>query len=226
MRPPLWYRIDYWAFTILARLFVGYRVEGQHHEPPPPFIVIANHNSAFDIAMMGINLRAWVTFVAKGEMAEKRVVRAWLHSSGSFCVRRGEPDRAAVRKGLEVLRRGGVLGIFAEGTRSPDGRMRHFEEGAAYWALRAGVPVLPMGIAGSHRAMPAGAKWPRRSPVVVRIGPPIPVPKVEGRLTREIIMEWTRRFEEVVAALLPPDQQPLPGEVKGASAPQAPAAST
>lgn len=218
----MWYRLNRGFFALWFRLHFGFRVEGREHEPAPPFIVIANHASAVDIPLVAAVIRAPVAFVAKEELMRIGAVRAWIRSVGGFFVRRGEADRAAVRAALGILRRGGTLGIFAEGKRSPDGRLRPFEEGAAYWALRAGVPVLPLGIAGSHRTMPQGVKWPRRSPVVVRMGPPIAVPKVERRLTRAMIMEWTTRFEQAVADLLPPDQQPLSDQAR-ALVPQEPA---
>jgi len=72
------------------------------------------------------------------------------------------------------------------------------------------VPVLPLGIAGAHRAMPKGAHWPRGGSIVVRIGPPLHVPKVDGRVTRPMMEEWTERFKQAVIDLLPPDQQSLP----------------
>jgi 1-acyl-sn-glycerol-3-phosphate acyltransferase len=222
----IWYRFTRWYFGVWFRLHFGFQVEGRQNEPAPPFVAIANHNSAVDIPLVAIALRSRVSFMAKQELMRVAAVRAWVRSLGGIFVRRGEPDRTAVRTALGILRRGGVLGLFAEGTRSPDGRLRPFEEGAAYWALRAGIPVLPIAIIGSHRTLPQGAKWPRRSPVLVRIGPPISVPKVEGRLKRETIMEWTRRFEQAVAALLPPDQQQLPARIsERVPAPPAPAGS-
>ncbi|MGH2452916.1 MAG: lysophospholipid acyltransferase family protein [bacterium] len=223
----MWYRLNRAFFAIWFQLHFGFRVEGRVHEPAPPFIVIANHASAVDIPLVTAAIRTPLAFAAKTELMRLAPVRAWIRSVGGFFVRRGEADRAAVRMALGILRRGGALAIFAEGTRSPDGHLRPFEEGAAYWALRAGVPVLPLGIAGSQRTMPQGSKWPRRrSPVLVRIGPPIEVPKAEGRLTRQTIMEWTRRFERAVAALLPPDQQPLPDPLTApAPAPPTPAGS-
>ncbi len=222
----MWYRFTRWYFAVWFGRQFGFRVDGRENEPAPPFIAISNHNSAVDIPLVAIALRAQVSFMAKQELMRVAAVRAWVRSLGGIFVKRGEADRAAVRAALAVLRRGGVLGLFAEGTRSPDGRLIPFEEGAAYWALRAGVPVLPIAIAGSHRTMPHGVKWPRRSPVIVRIGPPISVPRVEGRLPRETIMEWTRRFEQAVAALLPPDQQPAPAPIRTpVPAPPAPAGS-
>ncbi len=210
----MWYRLNRMIFTWFLRRAFGFRVEGREHEPRPPFIAVANHASAVDIPLLAIALSSPVAFAAKVELTRPWPVRLWIRSLGSFFVRRGQVDRRAVRAGLEVLRRGRALGVFAEGTRSPDGRLQPFEEGAAYWALRSGVPVLPVGIIGSHRTLPAGARRFSRHPVLVRIGPPIAVPRVEGRLAGQVVRAWTRRFEQAVAALLPPEQQaPGPEEL-------------
>lgn len=206
----MWYRLNRFFFKVWFWLQFGYRIEGRHHEPPPPYIIIANHTSAVDIPLVAIAARAPVAFVAKEELMRIGAVRVWIRSVGGIFVRRGDPGRAFFRTALDILSRGRVLGIFAEGARSPDGRLQPFEEGAAYFALHAGVPVLPIAIIGSHRVMPKGAKFPRRAVVVLRIGEPLVVPKVEGRLTRALLAEWTRKFHQTLAALLPPDQRPLP----------------
>jgi len=89
-------------------------------------------------------VRARIAFAAKVELAHHPLVKLWLRSVGSFFVRRGQVDRKAIRAGLEVLRRRLALGIFAEGTRSLDGRLQPFEDGAAYWAPGPG-PDRPAG---------------------------------------------------------------------------------
>lgn len=205
----MWFRFNRFLFRLWFRVQVRYRVEGRHHEPPPPFIVIANHASAADIPLVALALRARVAFMAKEELARLRGVRLWIRSLGSFFVRRDQADRAALRTALDRLAQGWAIGVFAEGTRSLDGRLQPFQQGAAYLALRAGVPVLPLGIGGSHRIMPKGARWPRRAPVSIRLGPPLAVPRVEGRLSHALVREWTARFEAVVAALLPEEQRPV-----------------
>ncbi len=205
----MWYRLNRAFFAWLFQRKFGFRIDGRDHEPRPPFIVIANHTSVVDIPLVANAVRRRVAFVAKIELQQHWAVRLWIRSLGGFFVRRGKVDLAAVRTGLGILRGGGVLGIFPEGTRSPDGRLRAFEEGAAYWALKAGVPILPVAIIGSYRVLPPGAKGVRPHQVLVKVGPALTVPREEGRLTSEAISRWTRRFEDALAALLPPDQQPL-----------------
>ncbi len=213
----MWYRLNVAVFAWYFRRAFGFRIEGQEQEPRPPYIIVANHASAVDPPLVTRAVRARVAFATKVELGDHPFVKLWLQSVGSFFVRRGQVDRKAIRAGLEVLRRGLALGIFAEGTRSLDGRLQPFEDGAAYWALKVGVPVLPVAIVGSHRTLSVGAKKIQRHPVLVRIGPPVTVPRVEGRLTGEVIRAWTRRFQQAVADLLPPEQQPLPAAAPAAA---------
>ncbi|MBM3470161.1 MAG: 1-acyl-sn-glycerol-3-phosphate acyltransferase [Armatimonadetes bacterium] len=205
----VWY--GFWK-GLLASCFwllFGLRVEGREHEPESgPVLAVCNHVSAVDPPIAGVALhrRAW--YMAKEELLRTPVLGPLLRSVGTFPVRRGEADRQSIRTALQVLGRGRVLLMFPEGTRSPDGRLLSAEPGAALLALRTGVAVLPMAVVGTHRAMPKGARLPRRTPVTVRIGPAITVPRHEGRIDRAVLDEWGRRFMAAIAALLPPDQQP------------------
>lgn len=198
----------------VARLLWGLRVEGAEHVPRNgAFIVVANHCSNLDPPFIG-----WATghqvgrvvhFMAKIEMRSWPVI-GWLATqSGVFFVRRGEGDRAAQRFSLEALADGRPIGIFPEGTRSRDGRMRDFKPGAAFLALRSGAPVLPVAIAGSHRIFPGTSRFPHATRLVVRVGEPFTVAHLpDGRLDREALAGATARLAGAVAALLPEEQRP------------------
>lgn len=192
----------FWVFGI------RYRVEGQPHEPKPPYIIVVNHASAADIPLVGAAVRAPVSFMTKEELMRNPLVRAWILSGGSFFVKRGQPDRAAIRTAFKMLARGRAVCLFGEGTRSLDGRLQPFEQGVAYLALRTGVPVLPIAIIGSHRIIPKGARWLRPASVVIKLGEALAPPSVTGRLTHALVQDWTERFHGAVADLLPVDQQP------------------
>ena len=197
-----------------CRLFFGLRVEGVERIPRGAFIVVANHCSNLDPPMLG-----WATghqvgrvvhFMAKIEMRTWPLI-GWLATqSGVYFVRRGEGDRAAQRFSIETLADGRPIAMFPEGTRSRDGRMRRFKDGAAFLAIRSGAPVLPVGIAGSHRMFPGSSRLPHSTRVTLRIGQPFTVPRQDGRLNREALSEATRRIESAVAALLPEEQRPRP----------------
>lgn len=212
----MWYRFNRWLFKAWLWLQCRYRTEGREHLPQPPYIVIANHVSAADVPLVGIAIPPQVHFMAKEEMLHFAPVGAWVRSVGGFFVKRGEADRSALRAALELLARGKVVGLFVEGTRSPDGRLQPLEEGAAFLALQARVPVVPVAVIGTHRIMPKGARFPRVARVRMRIGPPIELPDSEGRITRRLRHEVSRRFFQSLANLLPEDQKPLTDQaVKG-----------
>jgi 1-acyl-sn-glycerol-3-phosphate acyltransferase len=205
----LWY--EFWKGLLLLffRLWFRLRVEGREHEPAQGGVLaVCNHASAVDPPIAGTALRRPARYMAKDELFKVPVLGAWLTSIGAFGVRRGEADRQSIRTSIQILQQNGVLVMFPEGTRSADGRLREPEPGAAMIALRAGATVLPMAVVGSHIAMPKGAKFPKRRPVVVKIGAPFPVPKVEGRLDRAVLDGYSRKMIDAIAALLPADQLP------------------
>jgi 1-acyl-sn-glycerol-3-phosphate acyltransferase len=198
-----------------CRLVFGLRVEGVEHVPRTgPFIVVANHCSNLDPPMLG-----WATghqvgrvvhFMAKIEMRRWPLI-GWLATqSGVFFVRRGEGDRAAQRFSLEALADGRPIAIFPEGTRSRDGRMREFKDGAAFLAMRSGAPVLPVGIAGSQGMFPGRSRFPHRARVTIRVGEPFALPPHSGgRLDRQALADGSGRISAAVAELLPPEQRPV-----------------
>jgi len=69
-----------------------------------------------------------------------------------------------------------------------------------------GVPVLPVAIVGTHRVLPKGTRWPKFVPVRIRFGPPLAVPRVEGRLDHQTLEAWGHRIMGEIGKLLPPDQ--------------------
>src|SRR6202034_3171000 len=92
----------------------------------------------------------------------------------------GEPSDRALRSGLRVLAEGNVLGIYPEGTRSPDGRLYRGRTGVARLALKAGVPVLPVAMVDTDRVQPPGQVLPHITRVGVRIGAPLDFSRYAG----------------------------------------------
>jgi 1-acyl-sn-glycerol-3-phosphate acyltransferase len=210
----------YWPGTAIigfvARLLWGARVEGSEHIPSEgPFILVGNHSSNLDPLILGwaVGNRTgrMIHFMAKAEMLRWPVL-GWLATqSAVFFVRRGEGDRSAQRFALEALAAGRPIALHPEGTRSRDGHLKAGKSGAAFLAMRSGAPLLPAGIAGTHRIFPGGSKIPHASHISVRVGEPFTLPHVpEGRIDRAVLAAGTERIMAAIAELLPESQRPLP----------------
>lgn len=186
--------------AVLRSLF-RMEVTGREHEPPEgAFLAVSNHWSAFDPPVLGAALRRKVHFMAKQELFEIPLLRSWMRCIGTFPVRRGEPDRQAIRRALQVLQRGGVVGMFPEGTRNPRGYLLPAEPGAAFLALKAQVPILPVGILGTLEVLPKGARVPRLRKILVRIGPPFRVDDLVNSPDR--LQQASERIMAAIAELL------------------------
>ena len=112
---------------------------------------------------------------------------------------------ASVNVALGVLKEGLSLAVYPEGTRSPDGRLKPFKKGTFALAIEAGVPIVPVSISGAQHLMRKGEWTMRPGEIVVRFGPSVDA----SQYTMERRMELLERVEELVAAGLPEDQQPL-----------------
>lgn len=200
----------------LARLLFRARIEGVAHIPRTgAFILVSNHCSNLDPPILGWasghQVGRVVHFMAKIEMRGWPIV-GWLATqSGVYFVRRGEGDRRAQRFSMEALADGRPLALFVEGTRSRDGHLRTGKPGAALLAMRSGAPLVPVGIAGTHRIFPGRSRWPHPTRVTVRIGVPFTLPhEPEKRVDRVALGEGTGRIMSEIEALLPADQRRTP----------------
>jgi 1-acyl-sn-glycerol-3-phosphate acyltransferase len=123
----------------------------------------------------------------------KRRPAAWFLSTlGGFPVTRGTADREALKRCIGVLESGEPLVLFPEGERKSGPVVQPLFDGAAYVALRAGVPIVPVGIGGSERVMPKGARFIRPRKVHVIVGTPFLPPPSEGRrMPRSVVKQYS-----------------------------------
>lgn len=126
-----------------------YRVEVRGSIPPGPCIVVANHESLLDAVLLPLAAREPLRFMAKEELFRTRAGAWLLEALGAFPVGRGRGDREALDRGAELLAAGAVLAIFPAGAV----RAGAWHRGAARLALRTGVPLVPVRIEGSARAL-------------------------------------------------------------------------
>ncbi|HSM03728.1 MAG TPA: lysophospholipid acyltransferase family protein [Longimicrobiales bacterium] len=171
-----------WAAALLWAAGVRVEVEGLEHLPPgEPAILVANHESWFDVFAMVAYLPINYRFVGKVELTRIPLFGpAWL-ACGHIAIDRSDREKAfaSLRQAGDALHRdGAVVVMFPEGTRSPDGKLLPFKKGAFVLALQTEVPVVPAGVWGSRDIMPKGSWRIRPGTIHIRIGAPIPV---EGR---------------------------------------------
>lgn len=198
------YRICWWIVAAILRLYWRVSYEGREHVPATePFVLAPVHRSFLDFAIVSGVTKRRLCYMAKDSIFEPRLFRPFLYALGAFPVRRGGPDREAMRRCMAVLERGEPLVMFPEGTRRSGPRVEHLHEGPAYVAVKAGVPIVPVGIGGSERAMPKGKRFPRPVKIHVVVGPPIRPPAAQegARAPRRVLHEVTAHVQGEVQRL-------------------------
>ena len=138
-----------------------------------PFLVAPLHRSDIDFLMVARITRRRMRFIAKSGIFVNRQFNWLIETLGAFPVDRQATDREAFNRALQILIAGEPLVIFPEGTRNTGPTIGPTREGAAYLALRAGVPLVPVGLAGTDAALPRGKVRPRFARVACVVGEPI-----------------------------------------------------
>lgn len=190
-----------WSRLLLRCAGVRLRVSGiDAVDWSKPAILVANHQSWFDIFALLVAVPGKLRFVAKEELGRIPIFgRAW-RGCDHLPIDRSDRRRAIAslnRAGEKLREESLIVTMFPEGTRSPDGRLYSFKKGAFVLAIRTGVAVLPVGISGSGAVMPKGSFRVRSGEIRVRVGRPIEVAGL-GHVSRDALAEESRR---AVAAL-------------------------
>ncbi len=196
-RGRILYRVMWSMVLAVCKILFRLRIEGKENFPSGPFILSPVHRSFIDTLVAGMATSRRLRFMGKESLWEIKPLGALLSALGGFPVERGTADRTALRAATDVLSLGEPLVMFPEGTRRSGDRVKRDDmlDGPAFVAARAGVPIVPVGLGGTVRALPVGSVIPRPRRVVVVVGNPIPPPaKIDGRLPRRAVSEHTDRL--------------------------------
>jgi 1-acyl-sn-glycerol-3-phosphate acyltransferase len=212
LSPGRW-MVFYW---LLKRIFLGpllhavFRpwVRGEQHLPETGAAILAsNHLSFSDSFFLPLVVQRRVTFLAKADYFTGPGLKGWLTAGffrgvGQLPVDRsgGVASEAALRTGLRVLRRGELLGIYPEGTRSPDGRLYRGKTGVARMALEAKVPVLPVAMIDTDKVQPPGRVIPKLGRIGVVIGEPLDFSRYDGMEGDRLVLRSIT--DEIMYALM------------------------
>jgi 1-acyl-sn-glycerol-3-phosphate acyltransferase len=188
--------------TGFTRLWTRMRIEGREHVPKRGAYVLAPvHRSNMDTPIAACVTRRRLRFMGKDSLW-KHQPAAWLLSAlGGFPVSRGTADREALQRCIAILEAGEPLVLFPEGERKSGPVVQPLFDGAAYVALKAGVPIIPVGIGGSEAVMPKGSRFIHPSKVHVIVGPPIPPPVSAARVPRSAVRDVTAELHAILQGL-------------------------
>jgi len=146
---------------LLLKIFWRMEVIGTENVPERGGVIIAsNHVSYLDPIVLGASTKRKIHFIAKKEAFNNVFGSIFLKNLNAFPVDRNKIDLPAFKKTISILKGGGILGIFPEGTRSVNGELQELKLGVVKIAMKAGVPTVPVGIVGTHKIYPHGKTFP------------------------------------------------------------------
>lgn len=198
------YAISLVVTRLALALLGGLRVHGREKVPlEGPLIIAPNHCSYLDPPLVGVAVPRICHSMSKEELFRVPLLGWWITRLHVFPVKRGGADRAALRHALQVLKRGEVLVIFPEGTRTRDGRLGPAQPGIGLIAVKSGAPILPLYIDGTFRAWPRHRKLPRPARMSAWFGDLIPMDEYQAmsdhgeahRLVAERVMAQLQRLQ-------------------------------
>ncbi|HEX8695909.1 MAG TPA: lysophospholipid acyltransferase family protein [Longimicrobium sp.] len=216
LRDEDWYMdvVRLWARTVMRAS--GCRVVLHHPErvaPGEPRVIVSNHVSWFDVFALAASLPGRFHFVAKKELLKIPVFGPAMRAAGHITIDRSNRERAieSLREAGERIRRSpAVVVVYAEGTRSRDGRLQPFKKGAFMLAIESRVPIVPLAVAGSYEIMPKGSWRIRPNTIHLHFLEPVPAAEVAAAasLGVEPLMERVRMAIASVVGDLEPALPP------------------
>ncbi len=191
--------------TVFCRVWCRMSIDGRDNLPAEgPFILAPTHRSIIDTPVSSGVYRRRMRFMGADKWWSNKYFGKLLSALGGFPVSRGTADREALKRCIAVIEGGEPLVLFPEGERKSGPIVQPLFEGAAYIAMKTGVPIVPIGIGGSERVMPKGARFIYPRKLYVMVGKPLQVPTTGSakeqraaarQLTNDLHAELQRLFD-------------------------------
>ncbi|MGB7443139.1 MAG: lysophospholipid acyltransferase family protein [Coleofasciculaceae cyanobacterium] len=186
----LYHAFKWSVVSPVIHMYLRGHIYGAENVPmDSPLVVVSNHASDFDPPIVSSCVRRPVAFMAKEELFRIPVLKQAIELYGAYPVKRGAADRSAIRSAINCLADGWAVGVFLQGTRTPDARIPEPKLGAALIAAKAKVPLLPVSLWGTQAILSQGSPVPRPAPITVRIGQLIDAPTSSKREELESITQ-------------------------------------
>jgi len=184
-------------------LFGRIEVHGSERIPDGPFVLAPVHRSNIDFALVSLVTKRRMRYMGKDSIWKYALLGKFFTALGAFPVHRGTADREALRTCVELVKLGQPLVMFPEGTRQSGPVVQELFDGCAYVAGKTDVPIVPVGIGGSEKAMPKGSKFIKPAKIVLIVGEPLAPPAATegGRVGRRATKELTDQLRVEIQKL-------------------------
>jgi len=189
-----YYTVMRWGLRLLMPTFWKARVFGRHNEPSEGGAVfISNHQSFLDPMLVGFGLVRPLSYMARSTLFDTPGLKQLMTSLNAFPVKRATADTGALKEAMRRIKRGGQVLVFAEGTRTGNGRIAPFLPGVSLLAQRAAQWIVPVVIDGAFEAWPRTQAFPSLGNIVVSFGEAIPQEEARRFKSTELV-EHVRRI--------------------------------
>jgi 1-acyl-sn-glycerol-3-phosphate acyltransferase len=189
-----WYRFIKAMVQLAAVVVYRVRYSGLHNIPTTGGVLaVSNHQSHLDPPLIGIGCPRPMNYLARSTLFRFAPFGWFIYSIGAIPIDREGVGLSGIKESLKRLKRGEMVLVFPEGTRTHDGEIAPFRPGFTTLAVRAKAAILPVAIEGAYQAFPRGRKLPGWGRVRVYFGDPIPPDAFAGRDEHELVAEVERR---------------------------------
>ena len=197
-RMGVWWRVIRFLVRTMLCPYLGYRARGVGRVPEGGALLLSNHQSFLDPLLVSVNFDRDTSFLARDTLFDVPLLGRLLRRVSVIPVRR--EAATSLREPIQRLKAGRLVGVFPEGTRTPDGRVLEIKPGFIAMVRRTGVPIVPVGIAGAYESWPRDKRFPRPGRVRVVYGEPIPADEVAALAKKGREGEMLARVQAAIEA--------------------------